>query len=40
MLGVVHFIWKVKSDYSSPTRYAIVLAVLLLVRLSPPFRRR
>ena len=32
-LGVVHFVWKVKSDYSSPTRYAVVLAVLLLVRL-------
>ncbi len=33
MLAVVHFIWKVKSDLRSPTRYAIVLAVLLAFRL-------
>jgi sulfoxide reductase heme-binding subunit YedZ len=33
-LGVLHFIWKVKSDYSSPVRYALALAALLLFRLA------
>jgi sulfoxide reductase heme-binding subunit YedZ len=33
ILGVIHFAWKVKSDYSSPTRYALALAALLLFRL-------
>lgn len=40
MLGVVHFIWKVKSDYSSPTRYAVVLAVLLAIRVAWSARKR
>lgn len=29
VLAVIHFIWKVKSDLRSPTRYALALAVLL-----------
>lgn len=33
MLAVTHFIWKVKSDLRSPTRYAIALGVLLGIRL-------
>ncbi len=40
VLGVVHFVWKVKSDYSSPTRYALILAMLLLVRLVIGVRSR
>lgn len=39
-LGVLHFIWKVKSDYRSPTRYAIVLAVLLAFRMLWALRAR
>ena len=34
ILGVIHFIWKVKSDLRSPTRYAIILAVLLGFRVA------
>lgn len=33
ILGVTHFIWKVKSDLRSPMRYATILAVLLLFRI-------
>jgi sulfoxide reductase heme-binding subunit YedZ len=33
ILAVIHFIWKVKSDLRSPTRYAIVLGILLAFRL-------
>jgi sulfoxide reductase heme-binding subunit YedZ len=32
-LGVVHFVWRVKSDLRLPLVYATVLAVLLLVRV-------
>jgi methionine sulfoxide reductase heme-binding subunit len=32
LFGVLHFAWKVKSDYSSPVRYAVILGVLLAVR--------
>lgn len=39
-LGVLHFIWKVKSDYRSPTRHAIVLAVLLSFRMLWTLRAR
>jgi sulfoxide reductase heme-binding subunit YedZ len=40
MLGVVHFIWKVKSDLRSPTRYALLLALLLGFRAIWAARRR
>ncbi len=33
ILAVIHFIWKVKSDLRSPTRYAVVFALLLGFRL-------
>lgn len=33
VLGVVHFVWRVKSDLRQPLIYAFVLAVLLLVRV-------
>jgi sulfoxide reductase heme-binding subunit YedZ len=32
-LGVVHFVWRVKSDLRQPLLYAFVLAVLLVVRV-------
>ena len=31
-LGVVHFIWRVKSDETVPTRFALALALLLGMR--------
>lgn len=40
LLGVIHFIWKVKSDLRSPTRYAIVLGILLAFRFLWYLRRR
>jgi sulfoxide reductase heme-binding subunit YedZ len=33
VLGVVHFIWRVKSDLREPLIYTFVLSVLLLVRV-------
>jgi sulfoxide reductase heme-binding subunit YedZ len=33
ILGVVHFIWRVKKDVTQPMTYAAILAVLLGVRL-------
>ena len=33
ILGVVHFVWRVKSDFRQPIIFAFVLAVLLLVRV-------
>ena len=32
-LGVVHFVWRVKSDLRQPLLFAFVLAVLLVVRV-------
>jgi sulfoxide reductase heme-binding subunit YedZ len=32
-LGIVHFVWRVKSDLRQPLLYATVLAALLLVRV-------
>ena len=40
MLGVIHFIWKVKSDLRAPTRYAVILAALLGFRLLWAARKR
>jgi sulfoxide reductase heme-binding subunit YedZ len=39
-LGVVHYWWLVKADIRPPRNYAIVLAVLLLVRVWVAVRRR
>jgi len=36
LLGVLHFWWLVKADILEPLIYALVLAVLLLVRLPRP----
>jgi sulfoxide reductase heme-binding subunit YedZ len=33
LAGVVHYYWLVKSDVRSPSRYAGILAVLLLIRV-------
>jgi sulfoxide reductase heme-binding subunit YedZ len=33
VLGVVHFMWRVKADESEPLRFAAILAVLLAVRV-------
>jgi len=38
-LGVVHYWWLVKADIRPPRNYAIVLAVLLLVRVAAALRR-
>lgn len=39
VLGVLHFLWLVKADVREPVIFAIVLAMLFLLRL-PIFRRR
>ena len=33
VLGVIHFVWRVKADYTLPFVYGFVLTVLLAVRL-------
>lgn len=33
--GVLHYIWLVKKDLSQPCLYAVILALLLLLRLKP-----
>jgi methionine sulfoxide reductase heme-binding subunit len=38
--GIVHFMWKEKSDYSEPYRWLAVLAALLGLRLFFAARRR
>jgi methionine sulfoxide reductase heme-binding subunit len=35
LLGVLHFLWQVKSDVREPLWYAAILALLLLLRLPP-----
>ena len=32
ILGVIHFTWRVKKDVREPVTYAVVLALLLLIR--------
>jgi methionine sulfoxide reductase heme-binding subunit len=39
VLGVVHFIWRVKADLRQPTLFAIALALLLGIRLVAALRR-
>jgi sulfoxide reductase heme-binding subunit YedZ len=34
VLAVVHFIWRVKQDVREPMTYAVILAILLLVRIA------
>lgn len=38
VLGIIHFLWRVKKDLSEPTLYAIVLGVLLAVRVAVSLR--
>lgn len=33
ILGIIHFVWRVKSDFREPAAYGAVLAALLLVRV-------
>jgi sulfoxide reductase heme-binding subunit YedZ len=33
MLGVLHFIWRMKKDVSEPILYAFILGILLLIRV-------
>lgn len=40
VLGVIHFLWRVKLDVSEPVAYAAVLAVLLLARVAASRRGR
>jgi methionine sulfoxide reductase heme-binding subunit len=40
VLGVVHFVWRVKADYLEPSLFALTLAALLLSRLVPARPRR
>ena len=40
ILGVIHFIWRVKKDLREPILYTIVLGALFLVRLAASFRSR
>jgi sulfoxide reductase heme-binding subunit YedZ len=35
LLGVLHFVWRVKADRLKPAVFAVVIAVLLLARLGP-----
>jgi methionine sulfoxide reductase heme-binding subunit len=35
VLGVVHFVWRVKADYLEPALFAVALTALLLARLAP-----
>jgi sulfoxide reductase heme-binding subunit YedZ len=35
LLGVVHFLWRVKADTRKPILFAVVVGVLLLLRLVP-----
>jgi sulfoxide reductase heme-binding subunit YedZ len=40
VLGVVHFVWRVKSDLREPLIFAAILAVLLGVRVVAALRLR
>ena len=37
-LGILHFLWLVKADYLEPGIYAIIAAILLLLRVVPAGR--
>jgi sulfoxide reductase heme-binding subunit YedZ len=39
VLGVVHFVWRVKADYLEPALFAVTLTALLLSRLAPGSKR-
>jgi sulfoxide reductase heme-binding subunit YedZ len=35
LLGVVHFVWRVKADLRRPSVFALAIGTLLLLRLVP-----
>jgi methionine sulfoxide reductase heme-binding subunit len=39
-LGILHFVWRVKKDYSEPIAYGAVVAALLLFRVWDGWRTR
>jgi sulfoxide reductase heme-binding subunit YedZ len=40
LLAAIHFVWRVKRDFSQPAAYALVLGVLFAARLADAYRRR
>lgn len=38
LLGVIHFLWRVKADHRRPAEFAVALGVLMLSRLPGLFR--
>jgi sulfoxide reductase heme-binding subunit YedZ len=40
LLGVIHFVWRVKADLRRPIWFAVAVGVLLAVRLLPRLPRR
>jgi sulfoxide reductase heme-binding subunit YedZ len=40
LLGVLHFIWRVKKDVSEPLTYAIIVGILLLIRVAATIHAR
>lgn len=40
LLGVVHFVWRVKADHRKPALFAVVVAALLAARVFAWARRR
>ncbi len=40
LLGVVHFVWRVKADLRRPSYFLVAVTILLLARLVPLMRRR
>jgi sulfoxide reductase heme-binding subunit YedZ len=39
LLGVVHFVWRVKADLRRPIWFAVAVGVLLALRLAPRWAR-
>jgi sulfoxide reductase heme-binding subunit YedZ len=39
LLGVVHFVWRVKADLARPLVFVVIIGGLLLARLASPARR-
>jgi sulfoxide reductase heme-binding subunit YedZ len=35
ILGVIHYLWLVKNDYTQPLIFAVIVSVLLILRLKP-----
>jgi methionine sulfoxide reductase heme-binding subunit len=40
VLGVIHFIWRVKKDLTQPETYAVILSILLAFRIVNALRLR